>query len=123
MFFCTGEPISQSPRGIDATVTLKSLSMMKTQDGKKIKIISMVAPRWQELCFQLEFDEFGATLSAIETKNRSDPEACCREMFQHWLKGNGVRPCSWRKLIELLEDCDFEELAETLTSFFYSVQK
>ena len=35
-------------------------------------------------------------------------------MFRHWLNGNGVRPCSWRKLIELLEDCDHEVLAKEI---------
>ena len=92
--------------------------MMKTAEGKKIKIISTVASRWQELGDQIEFDEFGAKLDAIKTKNQSDPEACCREMFQHWLKGNGIRPCSWCKLIELLEDCDFDALAEQVESVF-----
>ena len=92
--------------------------MVKTAEGKRIKIISVVASRWQELGDRLEFDEFGTELDNIKTKNHGDPEACCREMFQHWLKGSGVRPCSWRKLIELLEDCDFEVLAEQVNSVF-----
>ena len=92
--------------------------MLKTAEGKKIKIISAVAPRWKALGDQLEFDEFGSKLDAIKTKNLGDPEECCREMFQHWLKGNGVQPCSWRKLVELLEDCDFEVLAEQVNSVF-----
>ena len=102
----------------DATPTLKNLSMMKTAEGNKIRIISTVAPKWKVLGDQLEFDEFGSKLDAIKTKNNNDPEECCREMFQHWLKGSGVRPCSWRKLIELLEDCDFDALAEQVESVF-----
>ena len=92
--------------------------MLKTKEGMKIRIISTVASRWQELGDQLEFDELGSKLDTIETKNRSNPEACCREMFQLWLKGSGVRPCSWRKLIELLEDCDFEVLAGQVNAVF-----
>ena len=92
--------------------------MIKTADGKKIRIISTVASKWQELGDQLEFDEFGAKLDAIKTKNHENPEACCREMFQHWLKGNGVKPCSWRSVIELLEDCDFEVLAGQVNYIF-----
>ena len=42
--------------------------MMKTEEGKKIKIISAVASRWQDLGDQLEFDEFGAKLDAIKFK-------------------------------------------------------
>ena len=92
--------------------------MLKTAEGKKVKIISTVASRWRTLGDQLEFDEFGSKLDTIKTKNNNDPEECCREMFQHWLKGSGVRPCSWRKLIELLEDCDFEVLAGQVNSVF-----
>jgi NAD-specific glutamate dehydrogenase len=92
--------------------------MLKTSEGKKIKIIEKVAPKWKVLGFQLEFDEIGAKLDTIKTKNLSDPEECCSEMFQHWLKGNGVRPCSWRKLIELLEDCNFKDLAGQVNSVF-----
>jgi hypothetical protein len=102
----------------DAAPTLKGLSMLKTREGKKIKIISTVASRWRALGDQMEFDEFGAKLDAIKTKNNNDPEECCREMFQHWLKGNGVRPCSWCKLIELLNDCDFEVLAGQVRDTF-----
>ena len=98
----------------DATPTLKMLTLMKTPKGNKIRVIQTVAPRWQRLGVLLDFDESGKKLEFIETKNHCIPEECCREMFQHWLKGNGVRPCSWRTLIELLEDCDFEMLAEEL---------
>jgi hypothetical protein len=102
----------------DATPNLKNLSMMKIAEGKKIKIISSVASRWKVLGDQLEFDEFGAKLEVIKTKNLNDPEECCCDMFQYWLNGNGARPCSWRKLIELLEDCDFEVLAQRVNSVF-----
>jgi hypothetical protein len=95
--------------------------MMKTKEGKRIKIIETVAWNWKALGDQLEFDEFGSKLNTIEAKNNNDPEACCREMFQHWLKGSGVRPCSWRKLIELLEDCDFEVLAGQVNSVFSAI--
>ena len=92
--------------------------MLKTAEGKKVKIISTVASRWRILGDQLEFDKFGSKLDTIKTKNNNDPEECCYEMFQHWLKGSGVRPCSWRKLIELLKDCDFEMLAGQVNSVF-----
>ena len=101
----------------DSTPTLGKLSLLKTAEGKKINIIAMVTPKWQRFGDQLEFDEDGTTLGMIES-NHSKAEACCRAMFQHWIKGNGVRPCSWRKLIELLEDCDFGILSEQVRSVF-----
>lgn len=85
--------------------------MLRTTKGK-IKVIEGVTPKWQRLGDQLEFDVCGAKLELIKTTHPNDPVACCHAMFQHWLKGNGVKPCSWRKLIELLEDCDLEVLAK-----------
>ena len=99
------------PFGVDDCPTLKLLSLLKTAEGKKIKIIPTVASQWQSLGDQLDFDKSGKKLKEIEDKYPSDPKACCRSMFQHWIDGNGVHPRSWRKLIEVLDDCEFEELA------------
>ena len=90
--------------------------MMRNAEEKKVKIVETVAPKWQRLGDQLEFDERGSQLDLIKAKYPNDPVECCREMFKHWLNGNGVRPCSWRKLIQLLKDCDFEVLAEDVNS-------
>ena len=98
----------------DDCPTLKKLSLLKTAEGKKVKIIPTVAPQWQSLGDQLEFDKNGKKLKEIEDKYPGDPKACCRSMFQHWIDGNGVQPCSWRQLIEILDDCEFEELAEEI---------
>ena len=102
----------------DATPTLGKLSVLRTARGKKIKIIERVTPKWQRLGDQLEFDIRGAKLELIKTAHPNDPVACCRAMFQHWLEGNGVKPCSWRKLIEVLEDCDLEVLAEEVEAAY-----
>ena len=64
----------------------------------------------------MNFDQTGSEVETIERKYRSDPKDCCCAMFQHWLNGNGVSPCSWRKLIELLDDLDQEVLAQEIQS-------
>ena len=92
---------------IDASPTL---SYWRTATGK-IRIIKKIAPYWENLGVLLDFDPSGAQLAIIDKKHRSDPEACCRAMFQHWLEGNGVKPCSWHTLTELLEECDQQALA------------
>ena len=84
--------------------------------GKKIRIIETVTPKWQKLGDQLESDKNGTKLAVIKATHPIDPEACCKDMFQHWLKGNEVRLCSWHKLIKLLEDCDLDELAVDVQS-------
>ena len=90
------------------------LSVLKTSNGKKIQIIKRMAPFWRDLGFLMDFDESGTELATIDSKHRGDPKECCRAVFQHWVNGNGVRPCSWRKLIELINDCDQEVLAEEI---------
>ena len=92
--------------------TLAKLRVLQSHGGKKIYIIKRLAPNWSGLGDLLDFDESGTQLGIIEKRYPNDPEACCRAMFQHWLTGNGVKPCSWRKLIEFLKDCDQEVLAE-----------
>ena len=98
----------------DAHPTIAKLSLLKTPDKKKLKILTRLAPSWRRLGLLMDFDESGTQLDIIDTKHRGDPEACCEAMFQHWLKGNGITPCSWRTLIELLDDLDKEVLAQEI---------
>ena len=99
----------------DSQPTIAQLSLLKTADGK-IRIISRLAPRWRDLGYIMNFDTTGAEIEMIDQKYRGDPKECCRAMFQLWLSGYGVRPCSWGTLIELLEDCEQEALAEEIQS-------
>ena len=102
----------------DDTPTLGKLAVLKKVQGESIKIIPTVAQKWQKLGDQMEFDKSGGKLNRIKEEHQGDAEECCRAMFQHWIDGNGEIPCSWRNLIEILEDCEFEELASDLRSAF-----
>ena len=77
-------------------------------------IIRSLAPNWKNFGDLLEFDAVGEQLELIEAEHKlNGPEACCREMFRHWLKGNG-KPATWKTLLELLEDCDQKHLAKQI---------
>ena len=101
---------------VDCTPTLNELKVLKSASGgkEKITVIKCLAPKWTDLGDLLAFDGVGKKLDEIEEKYPGDPEACCRAMFIHWLKGNGVQPCTWSKLIELLKDCEQEKLANEI---------
>ena len=101
---------------------MAKLIVLKQANGKKIRIIKRLAAYWRKLGLILDFDESGSQLDIIEQKCRGDPEECCREMLQYWLKGNGVKPCSWRTLIELLEDCDQQALSEEIQEAILSLK-
>ena len=94
--------------------TIAKLSLLKSPDGKKIQVIKGLVSYWRKLGNLMDFDETGSQLDIIRDKYPRDPEACCREMLQYWLSGNGVKPQTWCKLIELIHDCDQEVLAEEL---------
>ena len=65
----------------------------------------------------LDFDATGKTLQQIEAdRSHEGVESCCLTMFQHWLEGNGVQPVSWDTLLEILEDCYFQDLAKQITA-------
>ena len=98
----------------DASPTLAKLTVLKIAEGKKIQIIKRLASDWHGLGILLDFDEAGTQLDVINSKHHGQPVACCEAMFQHWLKGNGVRPCSWSTLVELLKDCDQQALAKEI---------
>ena len=90
--------VKQAPR-------LAQLKLMRTKTGKKVEIIKALAPRWYEFGDYLDFDPIGEKLDQIKAEGLHEgPTVCCRNMFQHWLKGNGRQPATWETLIELLED-------------------
>jgi len=93
-------------------VSLDKLSLMKLSCGERVKIIETVAKDWRKVGCQLNFDRVGNQLDIIEREKLKDPVACCEAMFQHWLNGNGVKPTTWNKLIDILTDCQHVVLAQ-----------
>ena len=73
-------------------------------------VISVTAAKWTELGMALDIEP-----SICDTIKRKyyDPEDACHQMFLWWLSGEGS-PCTWKELIESLEEINFRELAEQL---------
>ena len=86
--------------------------------GRKIKIIQALAPKWHFFGYQLNFDPDGSTVDLIRQKHLNEPETACKEMFQEWFKGKGVKPVTWRKLAQLLEDFEYKKLAADIRMCF-----
>ena len=80
----------------------------------RIRIISRLSPVWRVIGDLLEFDDCGAKLVDIEQNYPNDRDSCCRDILQLWLMGEGVRPCTWRKLIQIIEDSDQEMLVKEI---------
>ena len=103
MFF---PAVQQAPR-------LAQLKLMKTSTGEKVEIIKALAPKWYDFGDYLDFDPTGEKLDQIKAEGQ-EPTVCCRNMFQHWLKGNGRKPATWETLIELLEDFEQPMLVQRI---------
>ena len=90
--------VQQAPR-------LAQLKLMKTSTGEKVEVIKALAPNWYDFGVYLDFDPTAEKLDEIKAEGLLEgPTICCRNMFKHWLKGNGRQPPTWEALIELLED-------------------
>ena len=92
---------------------MRLLGNLRTKSGRKrINIIQEVAPHWQDLATNLDFEPNETTMQIIDRKHRSDPEACCREMMQLWLIGMGRQPATLELLVKILTDCNLMALAQ-----------
>ena len=100
--------------GVPKRLTLRHLGSLKTKSGERINIIQQVAPNWMEFATILDFDTNGNTMQVIAQRCRSDPESCCREMMQTWLRGKGRQPATFELLMEILKECDLIVLAEQI---------
>ena len=95
---------------LSAVPRLAQLMLLRTPQGKTVKIIESVAIHWRKICALLDFDSTGKRLGIIAANERDRPEDCCQSMFQHWLEGNGL-PATWITLIRVLEDCELNVVA------------
>ena len=67
-----------------------------------------MAANWLTLGDLLKIDD----LDNIKEEYKNDPRLCCREMFNRWIRGEGVQPSTWGKLIELIDNAGDVVLAK-----------
>ena len=108
---CTPAPCALPRR--DQRPTLAELQSIIV-DGEVVSIIRNVADNWKNLCVAFNFDPNGRQLKIIEQRYPNRAEECSREMFQTWLKVQGV---TWSSLIAVLESCDEAVIAEKVKAY------
>ena len=106
-----------NPHHADKRPTIAQLQLLQVS-GRKIKIIQTLAAEWNFFGYQLNFDSDGSAVDLINRRHPNDPEQCCKKMLQMWLRGNGVKPVTWRKLAELIEDFNYGTLAADIQLCF-----
>ena len=94
--------------------TLAQLRKLKISGDEELRILDQVAAKWDDIAIAMDFDPDGHTQTAINRDFGSVKEKC-RETFKKWLQCQGSRqPATWKILVEILRDCDFENLATSI---------
>jgi hypothetical protein len=90
---------------------LHHLDILKSRDGRKIRIIESVASKWEKLAVSLGFEV--TRISNIKSGAFFHVEDACFNMFIRWLNGaHDLIPPTWCNLIHCLEETnEFKNLA------------
>ena len=72
-----------------------------------MRVMKTIAPRWRDVGIAFGLDS--SDLNSIETSCLRDVKRCTEQVMITWLeKGMG---CTWKGLMEALEDAEFFDLA------------
>ena len=81
---------------------------------KTIDIVKEIGVQWCVVGIHLLNDESGATIEAIDEQFRGNVQAINLEILKRWLRGEGLRDCTWRVLLGVLRKAHCVELAESV---------
>ena len=91
---------------------LRELQLLKFPDGKELRIMDMVVPKWKEVAIALDFD--GPKIDAIEMGAHYQPRDACRKIFMDWLSRG--RDLTWGRLIQSLKAANLTQMANLLSN-------
>ena len=82
---------------------LQDLDLLKLRDGSEMRLIEIIAAKWEKLAIRFGFDE--SRISNIKRGAFFQPEDACLKMFMRWLNGeHDLKPPTWYNLIQCLEE-------------------
>ena len=84
---------------------------MKAKDGTILRITEEVAYRAYELGIRLGLSP---PRMRIISRERGDILEATAEVFEQWLEGRGKKPVTWMTLLQVLKECEFVNLAESV---------
>ena len=82
--------------------------MLKSRDGREVRIIEAVAAEWEKLAIRFGFE--GPRINSIRKGTFFKPDDACFKMFTKWLAGeHNLKPPTWSNLIQCLEETQIPE--------------
>ena len=106
-----GSLASLSDTGIGQVTTIESVPCMT--DLLRLNVPREVGVHYLRFGIFLLNDRTGALVTNITTTCRDRPEEIVTKILQEWIGGRGKRK-TWKVLIETLQDCDLNVLAEQI---------
>ena len=93
---------------------LPELQLLKGVDGRELRVIKTVAPKWKHVAIALGFAVHN--IRTIERDYQWNMEEACMEMFMSWLEGGPdlARPPTWNTLIMCLRQAALIDVADRL---------
>ena len=82
-----------------------------SRDSTVVNVIKAVAPCWEKFTLYLKMER---NMIDIWKRDTDQVEDAARELFGHWLDGNGRQPVSWRILIQALHEAGLSITATDL---------
>ena len=92
----------------------------KNDQGKteRFYVAEKIAHKWRDLGVLLGLSP--SMLESLAENHRGDAHACCQELLGRWLESPPLEyPSTWRGLVELLLDCQLEQVAEELKATLF----
>ncbi len=98
-------------------VNLSNLRLLKKDElgrHNEVRILEGVMNQWLEIGDLLEIND--PLLDSFGEKTLRNPVECCRNVFQEWIRKGGTEnyPCTWKGVIQLLQDIRCHSLAEEI---------
>ena len=92
---------------------LHELQQLTFDDGKELRIMETVVPKWKQAAAAIGFN--AARINTIDRGEHFKPEDATFEMFSRWRKGeHSLKPVTWDTLIQSLEEANLKEIAAML---------
>ncbi len=89
---------------------------------KRLFITEQLSANWRNLAIALHFDQY--VIDAVEMNSAGKAESACRDILTKWFQEEhiveGVRPCTWRELLEVLRITRNGALANSIESILAS---
>ncbi len=82
-------------------------------NGSRINILNAVCTSYREIGEHLlDRDSYRSTVG--QHYNLRDSATEIVAIFSMWIEGKGLPPVTWQTLVSVLEECDYETLADTI---------